>query len=118
MLTQRIGFIGAGQMATALAQGLIRAGLTSPDRVLASDPLPEARDRFAAATGARATDENLAVAAFAEIIFLAVKPQSMVTVLKELAPKVGSSKLVVSIAAGVRLARSPNGLAPACDWSE
>ena len=38
----RIGFLGAGKMATALARGWLKAGLTRPDRVMASDPLPEA----------------------------------------------------------------------------
>ncbi len=55
MLSQRIGFIGAGQMATALAQGLVKAGLTAPEALLASDPFPEARERFAQATGGPTT---------------------------------------------------------------
>ena len=50
----RIGFIGAGQMATALARGWIAAGLISPDRLAASDPVPAARQRFQADTGAAA----------------------------------------------------------------
>src|SRR5689334_17891005 len=47
----RLGFLGAGKMATALARGWIDAGLTEPGRVLASDPVPAAREAFAAATG-------------------------------------------------------------------
>jgi len=104
MLTQRIGFIGAGQMASALGQGLVRAGLVPPDRVLASDPAAEARERFARATGGQVTADNRAVAAQADVVVLAVKPQHMPHVLGELAGKIGGEKLVVSIAAGVRLA--------------
>ncbi len=51
MLRERIGFIGAGQMATALAQGLVKAQLTAGKDLLASDPLPNARELFAKATG-------------------------------------------------------------------
>ena len=42
----RVGFLGAGRMASALARGWIAAGLTTAERVLASDPLPAARDAF------------------------------------------------------------------------
>ncbi len=103
MSSHSIGFIGAGQMATALAKGLIQAGLASPDRLLASDPAADARERFARATGARAVADNLEVATAAEVLFLAVKPQQIPQVLDELAGKVAADKLVVSIAAGVSL---------------
>ena len=44
----RIGFLGAGKMATALARGWLAARLTTPERVFASDPSPQARQAFAA----------------------------------------------------------------------
>jgi pyrroline-5-carboxylate reductase len=104
MLDTRIGLIGAGQMATALGQGLVKAGLVASGQLLASDPLDEARDRFAKATGARTTAENLEVAAWAEVLWLAVKPQQMGQVLAQLRGKIDRQQLVVSIVAGVRLA--------------
>ncbi len=110
MSTQRIGFIGAGQMATALGQGFVKAGLAAGKDLLASDPLSEARERFAKATGGQTTPDNLQVAAEANVIFLAVKPQQMPGVLAELRGKVTAEKLVVSIAAGVRLADLAEGL--------
>ncbi len=55
MLEQRIGLIGAGQMATALARGLIEAGLSAADRLTASDVEESARQRFTAATAAAVT---------------------------------------------------------------
>ena len=45
-----VGFLGAGQMATALARGWLAAGLTTTERLSASDPLPQAREAFAADT--------------------------------------------------------------------
>lgn len=105
MSTQRIGFIGAGQMATALAGGFIRAGLAAPEMVLASDIVPEARQRFAEATTARTTDDNLQVLEQSDVILLAVKPQQMAQVCGQLRGKLTPQKLLVSIAAGVSLER-------------
>lgn len=104
--------IGAGQMATALAGGFLRTGLVQRDRLVASDPDPQARQRFAEATGARVLDDNQAVVAEAEVIFLAVKPQQMAAVAEPLAGQLAERHLVVSIAAGVRLARLAEWLDP------
>jgi pyrroline-5-carboxylate reductase len=104
MLDERIGLIGAGQMATALARGFLKAGLSTADRLLAADVDAPARQRFADATGAKTTDDNARVAAESDVIFLAVKPQQMPQVAATLRPKLDTGKLVVSIAAGIRLA--------------
>ena len=61
MLDERIGLIGAGQMATALASGFIKAGLTTADRLLAADVDEAARQRFAQATGAPIRADNALV---------------------------------------------------------
>jgi len=103
MLEQRIGMIGAGQMATALGRGFVGSGLIPPERLLASDPDEVARRRFAEATGAKTTDENVRVVKDSDVIFLAVKPQQMAAVTAELAGEISPEKLVISIAAGVRL---------------
>ena len=99
----RIGFVGAGQMATALAQGFLRAGLLAADRLLACDALPAAAERFAAATGGRIVNTNDQVAAGVDIVIIAVKPQHLAGVLDELRGKLTARHLVISIAAGVRL---------------
>ena len=104
MIKKRIGFIGAGQMATALGEGFIRAGLVSGAEVIASDPSSEARQRFARATGGQAVDDNAEVAGRTDVLFLAVKPQQMVRVAAELKGKLGPDLLLISIAAGIRLA--------------
>ncbi len=111
MLTQTIGFIGAGQMAKALAQGFVTTGLVPGQRIVACDPVSAARDTFATAvTGSVIAATNEQVVAQANVIFLAVKPQSMATVFHELAGKCGNEKLVVSIAAGVPLTKLTLGL--------
>jgi pyrroline-5-carboxylate reductase len=100
----RWGFIGAGKMATALARGMIRAGVASADALIASDPLPAARAALAAETGAETADSNARVVAQSNALILAVKPQSMAAVLQEIRPLVTPGHLVISIAAGVPLA--------------
>jgi pyrroline-5-carboxylate reductase len=103
MLKKCIGFIGAGQMATALGEGFVRAGLVSAAELIASDPSAEARRRFAQATGAETVDNNAEAVRRADVLFLAVKPQQMVRVAAELKGKLSPELLVISIAAGIRL---------------
>ena len=111
MLAQTIGFIGAGQMARALAQGFAAAGLVPGERIVACDPVAQAGEAFIAAIkGAALAPNNEEVIRRADAIFLAVKPQSMPAVMAELAGKIGPEKLVISIAAGVPIARLSGGL--------
>jgi len=113
MADVKIGLIGAGQMATALAHGFIRAGLTTAGRLLASDPDENARQRFAQATGAKTTADNAEVASHADVLFLAIKPQQLSHVAVALREKKRiADQLVVSIAAGVRLASLAEWLGP------
>lgn len=99
----RIGFVGAGRMAAALARGWVAAGLTTADRLAASDPLPAARERFAIDTGIRPSADNKDVLLNSDVVFLSIKPQTMAGVLAELALVLRPSHLVVSIAAGITL---------------
>src|ERR687895_617453 len=106
----RLGFIGAGRMATALAKGFLAAGLVRAQELLASDALPAAGQEFARATGGRAMSDNRQTAAGSDVLFLAVKPQHMADVLAELKGSLGASHLVVSIAAGIPLRVISQGL--------
>jgi pyrroline-5-carboxylate reductase len=99
----RIGFLGAGKMATALAQGWIKAALTASEHVCASDPDSVARDRFADTTGAAAVTDNSRVAIQSNIVVLAVKPQNMAEVLREIRSGLQARHLVLSIAAGITI---------------
>lgn len=101
----KIGFLGAGKMATALARGFIDAGLVSRQQVLASDLSPEAGAAFTKATGARNTRSNVEVARFAKVLVLAVKPGQVTSLLAEVREQFTPDHLLVSIAAGVPLAK-------------
>ena len=105
-----IGFIGTGKMATALARGLVTAGIVKPDQVLGSDMVEDARAAFGREVGARTTAFNPDVPKFASVFILAVKPAQVPAVLKELRGHVSERHLLVSLAAGVPLASLEEGL--------
>jgi len=102
MLDKKIGFIGAGNMARSLASGLINNGL-APELVSMSDPDSGTRDAIAAQLGVTVSAQNADVVATSDILVLAVKPQVLKGVARELADVVQERQpLVVSIAAGIR----------------
>jgi pyrroline-5-carboxylate reductase len=101
----KVGFLGAGKMATALAKGFIRAGLVNAQSVFASDPVETSRTQFTNDTGAKAGSSNLDVVKSATVVFLAVKPNHVQEVLAEVEPIFRERHLLISIAAGVPIAR-------------
>lgn len=105
-----IGFLGAGKMATALAKGFIRAGLVTPKQVIASDVSEAACAAFAKETGAKTTAFNPDVAKFANVLILAVKPDQVSGALAEIRDVTTEKHLLISIAAGITLAKLEAGL--------
>jgi pyrroline-5-carboxylate reductase len=103
--SSKIGFLGAGKMATALARGFIRAGIVTPKQVVAGDVSAAARDAFTSETGAPAATANADVLKFAPVVILAVKPGCVAEVLAEQRANFTKDHLLISIAAGVTLAK-------------
>jgi pyrroline-5-carboxylate reductase len=101
MLSQTIGFIGAGQMAKAMAQGFVRAGLLAESNVMAADPVPAAAEEFKRLLpGANIAPDNAQVATRSDVIVLAVKPQRAKTAMSEIRSAMSGQKLVISIVTG------------------
>lgn len=100
----KIGFIGAGNMAEALMKGIMSAGLATKDEIIASDPSTERKEFIARSHGVRVTGDNVEVIRSANLIVLAVKPANVSMVMDELKPYLTTDHLLVSIAAGVRIA--------------
>jgi len=105
VLKEKIGVIGAGKIGAAIMRGIVRAGLAGKDQVIASDVSAQLRDAVAKELDVTATADNGVLCDFADIIILAVKPQIVDTVAKEIAKKLGNKKLLVSVAAGVPISR-------------
>lgn len=95
----KLGFIGCGNMATAILGGILKKGLLQPEEIIVSALHQETLDKAAASYGIHTTLDNCE-AARAEIVFLAVKPQFYETVIREIRDVVTASQLIVSIAPG------------------
>ena len=103
--THDLAIIGAGNMAEAIARGILSARLFDPGRIIAADVSPQRRQFFQEQLGIAAVLENTTAASGSRIILLSVKPQQMERALGELRPGLSPEALIVSIAAGVRTAK-------------
>jgi pyrroline-5-carboxylate reductase len=119
---KRLGFIGGGNMAEALARGLLQKKVFAPSDLIASDVDPGRRRKLARQLKIKTTDSNLEVLREARVLLLAVKPQTIDEVLAELAAAMNppapstdgakrasgikpADRLFISIAAGITLGR-------------
>ena len=113
MLSQSIGFIGAGQMARALAQGFAGGGLLADKQIAAADPAAAALDEFhRLLPGSKKCAGNAELAKQCDIIVLAMKPQQAKAAMSELRGNVTADKLVISIVTGFRIESLAEGLGP------
>lgn len=110
----KIGFIGTGRMAVALARGILHAKVCTPDQVVGSDVSPQYLQHFADVCQVSTLPNNTAVMEQATTVFLAVKPQNMTDVLKEIHHQVREDHLLVTIAAGVPTRRFTDVLGNDC----
>jgi len=103
MLKEKIGFIGGGKMGEALIKGVLRAKLSSSDKIIASDVDKKRCQILEEETGIRTAHENKKITSASDVIILAVKPNVMGSILEELKGDITPEHLVVSIAAGIPL---------------
>ncbi|MDB5354533.1 MAG: proC [Phycisphaerales bacterium] len=100
-MSYELGIIGAGNMAEAIARGVIRAGLFQPEQIIASDVSPQRRELFGRELKIRAVEENAEVAGKSKVLLLSVKPQQMQAALAGIGAVADAGTLVISIAAGI-----------------
>lgn len=100
MSQYELGVIGSGNMAEAIIDGAVAAGVLAADKVVSSDPLEERRRSISSRIGITTVMDNL-VPAFCPHVLLAVKPQVIPEVLEQIAGAVQPDAAVISIAAGV-----------------
>ena len=100
-LDQRtIATIGSGVMAEAIIAGLLRGQLVDPGQVVASHPRPERRDQLSGQHGIRVVTDNVEAITGADIVILAIKPQMLGRVGREIGPHLRRGQLVISVLAG------------------
>jgi pyrroline-5-carboxylate reductase len=97
----KISFLGAGNMAEAIINGLLKSRVSKPGNICASDISKTRLQYIAKRYGIKAVSDNTAAVKSSTIIFLAVKPQQVTEVLKDIAGSITKNHLVVSIAAGI-----------------
>ncbi|XP_052764435.1 uncharacterized protein LOC128206171 [Mya arenaria] len=96
-----VGFIGAGRMAQAMARGFISAGVIKAENIMLSDVNPHMLNSIKKDLGVKITECNREVVTRSDLIVLAVKPNVVSPILKEVSSDVSKTKLLVSIAAGI-----------------
>jgi pyrroline-5-carboxylate reductase len=101
---QKVGFIGAGNMGEALIKGLVASSLVPAKAIYASDVRPERLQSLEQQYGVQLLSDNGELVRQVDIVILAVKPQIMTPVIRQIAAAVTRRTLLISIAAGVSTA--------------
>ncbi|KAI4452001.1 Pyrroline-5-carboxylate reductase [Eubacterium plexicaudatum ASF492] len=100
----KIGFIGCGNMGTAMLNGILQSGLVTAQDLTASAKSEETRMKIKNELNIRPADSNQEVVKCSDIVFLAVKPQYYETVIAEIKDIVKQEQIFVSVAPGKTLA--------------
>ncbi|XP_062112032.1 pyrroline-5-carboxylate reductase isoform X2 [Humulus lupulus] len=100
--TYKIGFIGAGKMAESIARGVVRSGVLPASRMSTSHSKTDRRQVFES-FGVRVLPKNDDVVEESDVVIFSVKPQVVKDVVLQLKPLLSKKKLLVSVAAGVKL---------------
>ena len=109
-IDKKIAFLGGGNMAEALIKGLIASGAANPSQIIATDPSADRREHLRRTYGIAIQKTNADAAREAGVVVLSVKPQVIDKVVGEISPVIDNTKLVISIAAGVGLAKIEKAL--------
>lgn len=99
----KISFIGCGNMAGAMMQGILESGQCAPCDLMASDLSKAALEDKKNKLGIQTTMDNKMAASFADVVFLSVKPQFYESVITEIRNTVTKDQLIVTIAPGKTL---------------
>lgn len=99
----KIGFVGCGNMAGAMLKGILNSGDFKKEDLIASAKTVRTREKIEKEFGINRADTNAQVAEFADVVFLAVKPQFLEGVLNEIRDCVREDQLYISIAPGKTL---------------
>tara|TARA_X000000368_G_scaffold405602_1_gene382909 strand:+ start:159 stop:974 length:816 start_codon:yes stop_codon:yes gene_type:complete len=102
VIDKKVGFIGAGNMASALIAGMISAGF-KPENIIASSPGKDHLELLSNKLGIKTSNDNELVFEESEVIVFAVKPNILKTVLEQYKNFSSEEMLLISIAAGFKI---------------
>lgn len=102
-MNMTIGFIGAGNMASAIINGLIEKTKVDPSKIIVSDPSIEKLESLKSSYNFNITTDNLEVAKKSNILFLCVKPNIYKNILDQISSTLNKETIIVTIAAGISL---------------
>lgn len=100
----KLGFIGTGNMASAIMGGIIKNQIIPAEEIIGADLFAPGRERAKAQFGIHVTDSNKEVVEKADVIVLSVKPQFYVDVIQEIKDLIRADQIVITIAPGKTLA--------------
>lgn len=99
----KLGFIGTGNMASAIMGGLIKKEILKPTEIIGADLFEAGRERTQKEFGINVTADNKEVVRQSEVILLSVKPQYYEDVIKEIKDLITDNQIVITIAPGKTL---------------
>jgi pyrroline-5-carboxylate reductase len=115
-IQKKIGFIGTGNMAQAMISAWLESGTSTPDKIYGTNRTEGKIKRLADELGIVALRNNEELIDQCEIVVLAVKPQDLVPALESISSSFGVHHVVMSLAAGVPLARLKRLLPNVRQW--
>ena len=99
----RLGFIGTGNMASAIIGGVIKKGIVTAEDIMGADVFAPGRERAKAQFGIAVTDDNKEVVRCSDVIFLSVKPQFYADVIQGIREEIRPEQIIITIAPGKTL---------------
>jgi pyrroline-5-carboxylate reductase len=106
----RIAFVGAGVMAESMIAGLLKKALIPADRIIASHPREDRRQRLEERFSILTSESNFEAAAVADLVFLTIKPQVLHAVMRQLLGSLATQQVAVSVIAGAPIDVLVHGL--------
>ncbi len=99
----KLGFIGCGNMASAIIGGILKKELAKPEEIKGADAFAGALARVKDNFGVQTTDQNQEAVAWADILFLAVKPQQAEAVAADIKDSLRDNQMIISMITGKTL---------------
>lgn len=100
---QKIGFLGAGNMAQAIMKGMLESGVATSDQILASNRTPGKLQKLSDQYKIQSIDNNESLVENSDIVILAVKPQDLLAAIEPIASSFHDDQIVISLAAGIKM---------------